>query len=660
MIKRMLSRREARSLLSEARDKYDKLVAGTRADLEIITRIREACNQIRDIKVMEIKKQQKNMHLESAFGRDVDEGLCKLFRLNLDMIELDRTCGSMLITALSAYIRMTVIKKAYDDLYESIREIYETTLNEAMPEGDMLAWKMSTDEEKEKANQACVIINEWLEGDFGHFIDEAHPILKELMAWPAEEALKDYKSNPLAFEQALFETVPEMTSGMNKKSTKGFPGDVYDEMMKAWPEVSEVKIPLMPYQEDTARFMLQQKTTLLTEGSWWDKAVAVFGAMEALTMKGCKQFAIVTMSPWLACWRHWLTDLGYRVAIYSTERGQQEMADLKSQGGVLLITYDVLPEVYFSDADRPGILVADGFFRLSAQDKKVLKGLVPQTDRVLLFSESAPLKAGDLKEWLDLLHPAMVKRMQGAYLLYNEPGFSWPLKAFWLRHKYPKLSAELPDYREITYWCAMGPDESANYRSLVSRGLYTAARQTSFSAAYIEGETNNGAKYDILSRIYNDCTCQQRVMIIVSAYTDTLYRLADYKNVPTLPVVDPMLGQEANRKTLGQLGVKKKTLLLIEGSDLSGLTIRKDVDIVFCEPAVDLTKRKDFIQEIRTCAQGRRVCVRHILLEGTVDEWLNQSQKAGDVTEDMLLDYLKTSGRPNRLRGAKRSARKRD
>jgi SNF2 family DNA or RNA helicase len=489
-----------------------------------------------------------------------------------------------------------------------------------------LLWFFSLSRTKMRAVSAMNKLELTLSGEYSKSAMGIITAYNSIERIQSSEAWDDFIKNSSSYYVIL-----EKISGekLDKISTRGgLPEELVNQVDAYQLDTELLHVTLRNYQVFGAKYILNQKNTLLGDEMGLGKTVQSIAAMCDLKKKGKSHFLVVCPASVIINWireiaKHSKLDV-YKVHGHDRDNTFNEW--LKN-GGTAVTTYDTVSKLDGSEKIIIHMLIVDEAHYIKNPNTKRTKNILKYSENseILLFMTGTPIenKVEEMQFLISCLQPNIANKIKDIKHLAGAPLFKKEIAPVYLRRIREDVLTELPDILEKEEWCSFNKQELEMYKRAVSSGNFMQMRQLSWHVQDIMD--SNKAKR--LIEICEDAKLQNRRVIVFSFFRNVIDKvvelLGDQSMGPITGSTSPLMRQEIiDSFSTSPAGTVLICQVIAGGV---GLNIQSASTVIFCEPQIKPSIENQAISRVYRMGQMQKVVVHRLLTEDSVDErimWL--------------------------------------
>ncbi len=408
-------------------------------------------------------------------------------------------------------------------------------------------------------------------------------------------------------------------------------------------DVRELRLTLRGYQAFGAKYLLEQRRTILGDEMGLGKTIEALAAMAHLHgEENGAHFFVIAPAGLLWNWQREIEKfVPFDAFVVHGDEAESSLAAWRDSGGAAITTYATLrnleeEELILPGEDRIELLVADEAHYL--KNPKALRTiaarkLIESARRVALMS-GTPLE-NHPEEFVSLIRMVqtdVVAKLEregvSAESRADAHSFHHLVAGVYLRRNQREVLSELPERLEVEEWVDLdGEGERQAYAAQVRDSDFMGMRR----ATSVTGTALAPSKLERMEQLFLDHRESGRKVIVFSFFLQVLELVAArFDAIGTIsgsvsPKDRMALVDRFNRAE----GHAVITIQIDAGG--TGLNLQAASAVVLMEPQLKPTTEAQAIARAHRMGQTERVIVHRMLARGTIDERL--SQMLADKTE---------------------------
>ncbi|MCH2154322.1 MAG: SNF2-related protein, partial [Phycisphaerales bacterium] len=310
----------------------------------------------------------------------------------------------------------------------------------------------------------------------------------------------------------------------------GLPEEIVSRIEAHPLETQGLGLTLRTYQAFGARFILEQKRTLLGDEMGLGKTIQVLAAMTHIENTKSKSIFIVACpASLIPNWSREIRDhTNLRQHLLHGMDRQESVKQWLETGGVGITSYATLFRLNLDrqldtrqlQIDLLAVDEAHYVKNRTSQRSKAVSGLAHVSQNICLMT-GTPLEneVEDFINLIDIVTPHLADDLRMAPA--GSPRLPQLAAPAYLRRNQEDVLTELPERIEVTEHIELSTSDRSAYESAVMEGNYMAMRQ----ATNVGRGDGTSAKFQRIMELLEDYRAQGRKVLIFSFFLETLFQL---------------------------------------------------------------------------------------------------------------------------------------
>jgi len=415
----------------------------------------------------------------------------------------------------------------------------------------------------------------------------------------------------------------------------GLPAKIAERVEAFELNVRDLRLTLRGYQAFGAKYLLEQKRTILGDEMGLGKTIEALAVMAHLwaDREGAR-FFVVAPAGLLWNWQREVEKFApFPAYVIHGDDAEQLLASWRSSGGTAITSYATLRNLDLDaliagDDELIDFMIADEAHYL--KNPKALRSIAArrlvETSKRLALMSGTPLEnhPGEFVHLIRMVQPDVVANLEregvSAESRAEAHSFHRLVAGVYLRRNQRDVLSELPERIEVEEWVDLdGEGEHVSYAERVFASDFMGMRR----ATTLMGEALAPSKAERLEELFDDHRESGRKVIVFSFFLDVLKAVeSQFKAVGT---IDGSVSPKDRMKLVDKFTKSEGHAVLAIQIDAggTGLNLQAASAVVLMEPQLKPTTEAQAIARAHRMGQTNRVIVHRMLARGTIDERLS-------------------------------------
>lgn len=495
-------------------------------------------------------------------------------------------------------------------------------LHAAKPAASGLRWFFASKKKKEKAIEAYSHIEALLSGSFvtdaARIASEYGDAQKASKRTGTKAVLEDYEKKSVEYYiqmEALGLSAP-------KSAAVGLPEELVAEIEGYPLDLTHMKATLRSYQVFGAKYVLNQKKTLLGDEMGLGKTIQALSVIADSKAKGETHFLVVCPASVLVNWKREaekFTDIP-AIIIHGFDK-MDEFEQWRNEGGIAVTNFETIIKLADYMDFEFGVLVVDEAHFVKNPEARRTKALLAATQKTqrILYMTGTPLenRVDEMCFLVGCLRADIARNLMQMKTLSATQKFKNELVPVYLRRVRDDVLTELPDLIESEDWLEPTKEELKIYYEAVFENNFMAMRRISWNM-----DPEHSSKAERLLELCEDAREDGRKIIVFSFFIDTLQKVCALLRQRAIGPITGAISTDMRQQLIDEFsqGEEGKVLVAQVQAGGVGLNIQSASVVIFCEPQIKPSLETQAISRAYRMGQVRDVLVHRLLCENTVDE----------------------------------------
>jgi len=529
--------------------------------------------------------------------------------------------ATALVRAIAAYRNGKPLADACAAILMQYRDSLQNALRDVRPAASSLRWIFSLSSSRARASEAYRYLSEMAGGRYAADLNTLADRFSACQTITAEDAWKQFESDPIGFTNVLEEIDPHVLGG--QEAGTGPDAALFEEVARQPLALQGLLCTPRRYQEWGVKYILHQGRVLLGDEMGLGKTVEALAAMVALKNAGASHFFVVCPASVLTNWCKEIRKMStlLPVAIYGPDRDKAFLSWINT-GGVAVTTYETTAKIAFPAGFRVPLMVVDEAHYIKNPETQRTQNVVrlsASADRLLFMTGTAlENRPEEMIALIKILRPDLAPQISALAYMHTADIFREKVAPVYFRRRREEVLTELPDLTQVEEWCDLRPEEEKVYEADVLAKRVPSARRVSWTV----GDLSQSSKARRMLELIDDAADEGRKVIVYSFFLDTLDSVRAILGDRGFGPINGSVAPGDRQRMIDEFTAAPAGSVLVAQiqSGGTGLNIQAASVVIICEPQLKPSTENQAISRAYRMGQPRSVLVYRLLCDDTIDE----------------------------------------
>lgn len=544
-----------------------------------------------------------------------------------------------LVKAIAVYLQCKELFSECKALFaENVREI-NRAIDDLTASIGGLRRLFSSKAKKQLADDAYLVLEDKVEGDFGSRAEEAIRALEKDQTVSSAQAWNDFTNNSVQFFNVLEDVAPGVLG--TDDAIYGLPEELAKEIQDQVFFPDGLLCELRGYQKWGVKYALHQEKVLLGDEMGLGKTVQAIATMVSLKNTGATHFMVVCP---LSVLTNWVREISTKSRLSVTKiHGSGRQSAFRSwmrTGGVAITTYETTGAITFDEGFTFSMIVVDeAHYIKNTEAKRTVNtsNICLHAERLLFMTGTAlENNVDEMLSLMRLLQPDIANKAEKVSFMASAPQFRKMIAPVYYRRKREDVLTELPEKIESNEWCTLSGEEEVEYEKEVMNRNFMGARRVSFNV----DDISKSSKMRRLQELVEEAESEGRKILVFSFFLDTVRKVADLFSKKCMNPINGSVSAARRQEILDEFEKAPAGAILPAQiqSGGTGLNIQSASVVIICEPQLKPSIENQAISRAYRMGQVRNVLVYRLLCENTIDERITKMLEEKQAIFDAFAD----------------------
>ena len=501
-------------------------------------------------------------------------------------------------------------------------------------------WRFGLERNCSRVLTGIQTLDNILNGAYGQQRRQIVDFVNSAMECTAKQAWDSFKENPIAFNTALENVVPDLVDSVDDKEY-GLPIELAQEIQDQCFFPEGLLCTLRNYQEWGVKYTLHQEKVLIGDEMGLGKTIQAIATMVSLKNTGASHFLVVCPASVLSNWcreirKHSLLNV---IKIHGSDK-VQSLNTWKKRGGVGVTTYETTGYFKFEDNEKFDFLVVDEAHYVKNPEairSRNVKEICEHTERIMFLTGTAlENKTEEMVSLIKYLQPKIAEKIKDMSEFVDAAKFREKVAPVYFRRKREDVLKELPELIENEDWCTMTPHEENVYENSVLSKNFMKSRRVSWNV----DDLKDSSKAQRLLEIVEEAKEEDRKIIVFSYFLDTIKKIHSMLGTKCIGPINGSVSPQKRQELIDEFEKSSDGTVLLAQIEAggTGLNIQAASVVVICEPQLKPSIENQAISRAYRMGQSRNVLVHRLLCEDSIDERITKILEEKQEIFDQFAD----------------------